>query len=238
MAISTRKPEKKKAAAKTKPARKIGASAKRARKQEKSPPNRQDGGTEKKATTWVAPPGYELCTEGACGMPQNGGEVPGTGRTRWTCSTSIDCKGDCKCYVCLIAPGEKHLRVEAEAGATGTNRAIPPGWTLVCACLKKKPGDEPGGNGWGEREDVGWIAPPGYKFATPCPGRCQVPSLDPADGGWVCGSKHGDDSHCQLVGVIPGEKQLHYLSGGGRPYPTQNVPPGWAIFCICLNPPP
>ena len=238
MAVSTRKPAKRKAPVRTKPMRKVNAPKKAARKQEKTPPNRQDTGTEKKAVTWVAPGGYELCPDSECGLPQNSGEAPGTGRTRWTCSGHFKCTGDCKCYLCLIAPGEKHLRIEAEQGATGTTRLVPPGWTMVCVCMKPKPGGDPTDKGWGQREDVGWIAPPGYKFTDTCPGRCQIPLYDPTGDGWVCGSKHGDDSHCQLVGVVPGEKQLHYLSGGGRPFPPKDVPPGWAIFCVCLNPPP
>jgi hypothetical protein len=56
---------------------------------------------------------------------------------------------------------------------------------------------------------------------------------------WICGSKgkeQGDvEINCFLVGVPPGEKQLQILSHPGVVCPKADVPPGWSIFCICLE---
>jgi hypothetical protein len=184
---------------------------------------------------WVAPKGYEICPESSCDKPVRNGET--TAREAiWQCKPDDGCKGEgCGCYVCVIAPGEKHLRIEAKPGAAGSSRRMPPGWAIVCVCMKELAGEKE--SGWGHREDVGWIAPKRYKFADPCPGHCQMPHWDVGKGGsWVCGSHDkgaGDD--CYLVGVAPGEKQLHFLARPGSGYSVIDVPPGWSIFCICLK---
>jgi hypothetical protein len=183
---------------------------------------------------WTAPKGYALCADCSCSRP-----VPGekeAERGTWHCAPSSNCKAEgCTCYLCVVAPGEKHLRIEAKEGQPGS-RNMPPGWAYVCACMKET--GEPKETGWSnEREDLGWIAPKGYKFAPTCPTHCQLPRSEPGKPDfWYCGSKDAGspDSDCYLVGVPPDEKQLEFLAGPGHSFRKDAVPPGWSIFCICL----
>ena len=187
---------------------------------------------------WTTPKGYELCPDCHCDRPVRNGETAAH-ETIWQCKPSDGCTAaGCGCYVCVIAPGENRLRIESKPGEAGSSRRLPPGWAFVCACLKELAGEKD--SGWGEREDVGWIAPKGYAFDKPCPGHCQLPRWDSAKGGsWVCGVRPSEDPaserNCYLVGVAPGEKQLHFLARPGSAYSHVDVPPGWGIFCICLK---
>jgi hypothetical protein len=195
----------------------------------------EKGGGEKKAPTWVAPKGYAICPESSCDRPVRNGATTG-GETIWQCKPSEACSGErCGCYLCIIAPGETHLRIEAKPGERGSGRRMAPGWAMVCVCMKET--GEAKESGWGDREDVGWIAPKGYKFAAHCPGHCQYPHWDSSkEGSWVCGSRdQGSEHDCFLVGAAPGDKQLHFLARPGSTYSAVDVPPGWAIFCICLE---
>jgi hypothetical protein len=186
---------------------------------------------------WEAPKGYELCPDCNCDRPVRNGQDVGHA-TIWQCKPSDHCKAEgCGCYLCVIAPGEKHLRIDATPGSAGGARVLPPGWAYVCACMKEVGEAKDRDRGWGEREDVGWLAPKDYKLKTPC--TCQLPRVEFAKPGqWLCGFTHksGDvEFDCYLVGVPPGEKQLKILSDPGQPFADANVPPGWSIFCICLE---
>ena len=181
---------------------------------------------------WVAPKGYALCPDCRCDEPKRNGKAD-DGLTIWQCKASDKCKAaGCGCYLCVIAPGESHLRIDAGPGGKGYSRRLPPGWAYVCACMKET--GEPKESGWSHREDVGWIAPAGREFAKPCPEHCHLPVHVLGTDGWTCGSGHTDsEANCCLVGVAPGEKQLHLLAGPGKAF--DEVPPGWSIFCICLK---
>jgi hypothetical protein len=181
---------------------------------------------------WVAPKGYALCPESSCAAPKRNGKAA-DGYTIWQCQASEKCKADCGCYLCVIAPGESHLRIDDAPGGKGYSRLLPPGWAYVCACMRET--GEPKESGWDHREDVGWIAPSGYKFVTPCPEHCHLPYHKAGTDGWQCGGETETEKNCHLVGVAPGEKQLHLLRTPGGVLPFDDVPPGWSIFCICLE---
>lgn len=181
---------------------------------------------------WTAPKGYALCKDGSCDVPKrNGKDVRGD--TIWQCTASDKCGASgCGCYLCVIAPGESHLRIDAAPNTKGYSRVLPPGWAYVCACMKETGG--PKEKGWDERENVGWVAPEGFNFVDPCPEHCHLPRHSPPGvDGWVCGGETKSEENCYLVGVAPGEKQLHILANPGTGF--DDVPPGWSIFCICLE---
>jgi hypothetical protein len=179
---------------------------------------------------WVAPKGYELCADGKCWPPQDNGKDKDDAKI-WQCKPSYRCEGKgCGCYLAIIAPGGKQLRIEDKPGGKGSSRRLPPGWAYVCACMKELDGEKE--TGWSVREDLGWIAPKGYKFADKCPEGCFLPQNDPKDSDyWTCGS--GDD--CCLVAVPPGEKHLTLLAGPPGKFLKADVPQGWGIFCACLK---
>ena len=81
---------------------------------------------------WETPKGYELCPNCSCDRPvrtEDGHNV------LWQCKPGDDCKTEgCGCYLCVIAPGEKHLRIDGKPGSPGGSRIMPPGWAYVCAC--------------------------------------------------------------------------------------------------------
>jgi hypothetical protein len=187
---------------------------------------------------WEAPNGYALCPECSCDRPVRNGQAADH-HTIWQCKPSDGCKAEgCGCYLCVIAPGEKHLRIDAKPGTAGASRELPPGWAYVCACMKEVGEAKDRESGWSQREDVGWLAPKGYKFKAPC--TCQLPRSEAGKSDyWLCGSKGkepGDvETDCFLVGVPPDEKQLQILSHPGHVFAKADVPPGWSIFCICLE---
>jgi hypothetical protein len=178
------------------------------------------------------PPGYELCKDGNCIRPAKEDKAG----ANWRCFESGDCKGpDCKCYLAAVAPGEKQLRILAEQGAADYKRAFtpPPGWSLVCVCMKKVQGKKQD-DGWDVREKPGWIAPKGYKLKDDCP--CLVPYEDQRrKEHWRCQEADDDRKSCYLVGVAPGEKQLHLFAQPQGQFPQRDIPPGWGIFCVCLD---
>jgi hypothetical protein len=111
-----------------------------------------------KAMAWEAPKGYALCPDSSCDRPVRSGQDPGH-QTVWQCKPGDECKAEgCGCYLCAIAPGEKRLRIDARPGSAGYSRVLPPGWVYVCACMKEVGDAKDRESGWGEREDVGWLA--------------------------------------------------------------------------------
>ncbi len=182
--------------------------------------------------TWVAPKGYALCPDCSCDPPKPNRKAA-DGLTYWQCKKSEKCQADgCGCYLCVVAPGESHLRIDDTPGGEGYARRLPPGWAYVCACMKETD-EAKKEKGWDHREDVGWIAPAGWQFATPCAEHCHLPVHVFGTDGWTCGGLTETEKDCHLVGVAPGEKQLHLLATPGKAF--DDVPPGWSIFCICLK---
>jgi hypothetical protein len=150
---------------------------------------------------WLAPRDSARWSEGKCGVPARNGHDTDH-RPCWQCKPDTDCKREgCGCYVCVIAPGSRQLRVDA------------------------KPGENE--SGWSVREDLKWIAPEGYKLAETCPQSCLTPQWESSSAAWICdhrAAKSGEHE-CFLLGVAPGGKQLHFLARPESRFAAVDVPP-------------
>ena len=159
-----------------------------------------------------------------------------TGARNFKCTGGAACgKAGGLCRIVMVSPGDPHLRLFRDDKTTGADDTAtfvekpPPGWRLICACLKftdKAPTDEEKAKfpAWPK-----WEPPEGYQLpAKPEP--CRKPIQEGGSGRWHC------PKGCYLVGVDKDSKKLTIISvGGDHGGKPKDVDRYAAVFCIHLD---